>query len=597
MNILKKLIYLLTVNERKRAITLLSMILLMALLDMIGVASILPFMAVLTNPGIIETNYILNTTFQAASLIGVKTSQEFLFTLGIMVFCLLVLSLSFKALTIYAEARFVSMRSYSIAKRLVVSYLQQPYSWFLGRHSAELGKNILSEVGIVVGKGLQNMIRLIARIIVVITFLILLIIINPKLTLIIGLVLGVAYLLIYLFTRKFITLFGEERLKANELTFTAINETFGAAKEVKLGGLEHTFFERFSVPALILASREALIKCIANIPRLGIEIVTFGGMLLIVLYMYAQGESFINVIPIITLYAFAGYRLLPALQEIFHCITLLKYAKPSIDKLYNDLKSLRLDNSSQDLGVLQLNKKITLNSICYQYPNSSRTVLKDINLTIAARTTVGLVGSTGSGKTTLVDIILGLLDAQKGTLKVDDKIINKNNIRSWQRSIGYVPQHIYLTDDTIAANIAFGVEPKKIDQEAVKRAAVTANLNDFVVNELSQQYNTTVGERGVRLSGGQRQRIGIARALYHNPQVLILDEATSALDNLTEQAVMEAVHNLGKHITIILIAHRLTTVKNCDKIFLFEKGKFKSQGTFEELFNSSSYFQKFATVK
>jgi ABC-type multidrug transport system fused ATPase/permease subunit len=202
-----------------------------------------------------------------------------------------------------------------------------------------------------------------------------------------------------------------------------------------------------------------------------------------------------------------------------------------------------------------------------------------------------LVGATGSGKTTLVDIILGLFEAQQGTLTVDGQVINKHNIRSWQSSIGYVPQQIFLADDTVAANIAFGIDYKDIDQEAVENAAKIANLHEFVINELPLKYNTTIGERGVRLSGGQRQRIGIARALYHNPQVLILDEATSALDNLTEQAVMEAVHNLGKDITIILIAHRLSTVKKCDTIFLLEKGELKEQGSFEELAKVSDHFR------
>jgi len=207
---------------------------------------------------------------------------------------------------------------------------------------------------------------------------------------------------------------------------------------------------------------------------------------------------------------------------------------------------------------------------------------------------VGFVGATGSGKTTTVDAILGLLEPQEGALKIDGQPIAATNRRQWQRAIGYVPQHIYLADDSVAANIAFGVNANEIDQQAVERAAKIANLHEFVVNDLPQGYATTVGERGVRLSGGQRQRIGIARALYHTPQVLILDEATSALDNLTEQAVMEAVHNIGHEITIILIAHRLSTVKACDTIFLLEKGLLKGQGTFEQLIRTNERFGELA---
>jgi len=209
---------------------------------------------------------------------------------------------------------------------------------------------------------------------------------------------------------------------------------------------------------------------------------------------------------------------------------------------------------------------------------------------------VGFVGSTGSGKTTTVDIILGLLEPQKGSLSVDGQTITALNRRQWQRAIGYVPQHIYLADDSVAANIAFGVNVREIDQQALERAAKIANLHDFVVNDLPQGYATTVGERGVRLSGGQRQRIGIARALYHSPRVLILDEATSALDNLTEQAVMEAVHNLGHEITIILIAHRLSTVRQCDQVYLLERGELKASGTYEELKKHSNHFKQLSDL-
>ena len=210
-------------------------------------------------------------------------------------------------------------------------------------------------------------------------------------------------------------------------------------------------------------------------------------------------------------------------------------------------------------------------------------MLNEINFVIPAKSTVGIIGATGSGKTTIVDLILGLLEIQKGTLEVDGNLITKENIRSWQRTIGYVPQHIYLSDDTIAANIAFGLDPQNIDQKAVERAAKLANLHSFVTGELPKKYETKVGERGVRLSGGERQRIGIARALYHNPQLLILDEATSALDSQTEAAIMDAVNTLSKNITIILIAHRLTTLSKCDNIIKLKKGEIIDQGKFDRM--------------
>jgi ATP-binding cassette, subfamily B, bacterial PglK len=230
----------------------------------------------------------------------------------------------------------------------------------------------------------------------------------------------------------------------------------------------------------------------------------------------------------------------------------------------------------------------------YRYPGASRPALQNVSFDVEACTTVGIVGATGSGKTTLVDIVLGLLRPESGVIRVDGEVLEDQSVRHWQRSLGYVPQQIFLSDDSIAANIAFGLGGKDIDMAAVERAAKVANLHDFVVNELPEGYQTTVGERGVRLSGGQRQRIGIARALYRDPDLLIMDEATSALDNVTERAVMEAVHNLGRQKTIILIAHRLSTVRNCDRIFLLEHSELIASGTYDELVAQNARFRAMA---
>ena len=312
--------------------------------------------------------------------------------------------------------------------------------------------------------------------------------------------------------------------------------------------------------------------------------------MLIILYMMTQSNSLMSILPVFSLFIFAGYRLMPAIQQIYSSFILFTFVGPSLDKIHEDLNNLEKFEPSDEKEMLIFNKSICLKNIHFNYPNTSRTALKDLSINIKAKTTVGLVGSTGSGKTTTVDIILGLLEAQKGTLEVDGKVILKQNTRSWQRSIGYVPQNIYLADQSVAENIAFGVKTEIINSKAVEKASKIANLHNFVINELPNKYETIIGERGVRLSGGQRQRIGIARALYHNPKVLILDEATSALDNQTEEAVMDAVNNLSKDITIILIAHRLNTVKKCDIIFKLEKGKIVGQGTFDELINESNNF-------
>ena len=594
MQTIKKFSILLSSKERIKIIFLLLMILTMALIDLLGIASIMPFIAVLSNPELIETNNILSYAYKIANNFGIITTNQFLFTLGIAVFLLLIASISFKVMTLYFQTRFIKMCEYNIATRLINSYLYQPYSWFLNRNSSTLGKTILSEVSNVVGKGLSPMMNLITNSIVTFTIFVLLVYVEPKLAAIVILIMSIFYGLVYSFSRNFLTKIGKEVFEDNEKRFKILSEAFGASKEVKLGGLENVFINQFSKPTKNIALRSALITILSEIPRFTLEAVAFGGMLLITLYFITLSSDITNVIPIIALYAFAGYRLMPALQKIFVSLTSLRVVRPALDSLYNDLTSLKFIMPIKNNDHLKVNKKICLNNIHYNYPNASRAALKNISITIPANKTIGLVGATGSGKTTTVDILLGLLEAQKGSLEVDGKIIDNENRRAWQSSIGYVPQQIFLSDNTISENIAFGTDIKDIDQELVRRAAKIANLHNFIMNELPLNYQTTVGERGVRLSGGQRQRIGIARALYHKPKVLVLDEATSALDNLTEDAVMKAVHNFEKNITKIIIAHRLSTVRNCDKIFLFDNGEIKATGTFEELINISDDFRRSA---
>ena len=584
METLKKFLYLLTPDERIQASFLLIMITIMALLEMIGVVSILPFMAVLTNPTLIETNFILIKVYKMSEIFGVQTNQQFLFVLGVLVFILLVTSLFFKALTTYAQLRFVQMREFSISKRLIEGYLYQPYSWFLNQNSADLGKTILSEVAAVIDSGFTPLMEFLSKGMVAIILIGLLIFVDPLLALVVGFSLGITYGIIFYFTHNYFSKIGKERLINNRLRFISTSEAFGAIKEVKLGGLENGYINRFSNSAQVYARTQASAKILSHLPRHILEAIAFGGILLMIIYLILQTGSFNNAIPIISLYVFAGYRLIPALQLIYQSISAIKFIEPSLDKLCEDIKNLKSFNSTEGRSELSFNESISLKNIEYRYPNSSNPVLKNINMNIPARSTIGIVGASGSGKTTLVDITLGLLKAQNGIIQIDNQIITNENLRSWQRLIGYVPQHIYLSDNTILANIAFGVEQKNINKLLVEKAAKTANLHNFIMNDLSDQYLTNIGERGIKLSGGQRQRIGIARALYHNPKILILDEATSALDNLTEKAVMDAVNNLSKNITIILIAHRLNTVKICDKIYQIEKGEIIREGKYNELF-------------
>ena len=595
MQILKKILFLLTPQEQKKAGLLLIMILIMALLDTIGVASILPFIAVLTNPEIVKNNFLLGSMYDKSKIFGVENINEFIIILGVLVFFVLIISLTFKSFVTYAQLRFATMREHSIGKQLLESYLSQPYSWSLNRNSADFAKTILSEVNLMILQAVTPMINLLANAAVVIAIFILLIIIDPFVAFLISLTFGSAYWIIYKLIRGYLKNIGQERLKVNKLRFTSVNEVFGAGKEVKLGGLENTYIDKFSKTSKIFAKHQASMQVLGQLPRFAIEAVGFGGMILFILYYLFQNKTFTSALPLISLYAFAGYRVLPALQKIYISITSLRFASPALDSLCEELKLNKKIFTKKHEEILPFKKVISLKNIFYNYPNTKQSSVKNVSLQMSAYSTIGLVGATGSGKTTIVDIILGLLEPQKGVLEVDGKVINDHNKKAWQKNIGYVPQYIYLTDDTISANIALGSDLKDVSQKSIERAAKAANLHEFITNDLQLGYKTVIGERGVRLSGGQRQRLGIARALYHSPKILILDEATSAMDSLTEKLIMDAINDLKKDTTIILIAHRLTTIKNCEKIFLIDKGELKDQGTYEELIKSSALFDKYAS--
>lgn len=593
IGLVRKQLQILTRREQIKAVLVLVMITVMALLDTLGVASIVPFIGVLTNAELVETNPVLFRLYTSSTDFGISSPQQFILAFGLGVFALYMASVCFKAVTTYAILRFGLMQEFSIGKRLIERYLRQPYTWYLKRNSAELSKTILSEVKHVTKQAILPTLTLISQGTVILALLLLLVLIDPVLALTVGLVLGAAYGLIYLACRRYLAVIGRDRVEANQKRFTVVDEAFSGIKEIKVMALEDAYIRRFSKPARLYSKHLAAAEIIGQLPRYALEAIAFGGLLLIMLTVLARSEGISDALPLVALYAFAGYRLMPAIQKIFQAAVKLRFVGPTLDSIHRDIRGLtttRLNAGS----VSKLTQSIELDNVSFQYPDTKRHTLKDINLTIPHRTTVGFVGATGSGKTTIVDIILGLHAIDSGTLKIDGKSIDVGNARSWQSTIGYVPQDIYLTDASIASNIAFGAEEQDIDQQKVEQAAKIANMYDFVVNELPDQFETQLGERGVRLSVGQRQRIGIARALYNNPDVIILDEATSALDNLTEHAVMEAVKRLQGEKTVIIIAHRLSTIKSCDRIFLLEQGQITGQGTYSELIEKNEVFRAMA---
>ena len=592
----RKIFDLLDRRERYRFVLLLGMILVMSLLEVAGVASIIPFLAVLSDPQMIHETPYLQVAYDG---LGFQSDRAFLLFLGGIVFGVVVFGLAFKAVTLYALTRFSMLRIYSISTRLFGVYLSQPYVWFLSRHSADLSKTILSEVGQVIGKSVLPALTLLAHITVVIALAVLLFLMDPVVVTVVVAVLVGSYGLIYFGIRRLLTRIGEQRVHANRERYQSANEAMGGIKDIKMLGLEDAYFRRFRQPAAIFARVEALAAILGEIPRYVLEAVAFGGMLIILLVLLARADGRLEeVIPLLGVFAFAGMRMFPAMQKVYFSFTQLRFGGYALDALHRELTESRPAHPlpAQPGEALDLTQCLELEDVHYSYPGAEKPALNGLEIRINAFTTVGIVGGSGAGKTTAVDVILGLLSPQQGVLRVDGAVITEQNRRAWQRSIGYVPQHIFLSDDTIAANIAFGVPRNRIDRDAVKHAARLSELDRFVMEELPQGYETKVGERGVRLSGGQRQRIGITRALYYDPSVLVFDEATSALDNLTERAVMDAVHNLTGAKTVIMIAHRLTTVQGCTEIILMEEGQVVARGSYAELIEGSEAFRKLASA-
>ena len=593
---LKQLWDLLTPLERRKFFLVLGMVMLMAALETVGVVSIMPFLAVLGNPDIVTEQPALRWVFER---LGFTETGHFVVALGLASAALVTASSLFKSVTLHALNRFANLERHSISSRLLANYLRQPYTFFLGRNSAELSKSLLSETDLLIVTVLQPVIHMLAHGVVVLAVVLLLLVYDPVMAVAVAMIVGALYGLIYWSVRGILGRIGPERERANAERFLASAEAFGAIKEVKVTGTTDAYLQRFHGPSRQVSRHLATNATLSQVPLYLVEALGYAGLITVAIVLVLRGDNLGQVLPVLGLYGFAAYRLLPASQIIYRSAAQMRFGSSALQNIHQDLllqAAERDEKLPKDRAKpLHFNRAISLHAVNFAYPGQTAApALKNITLDIAANTTVGIVGSTGSGKSTLVDMLLGLITPQQGTVTVDDTPLTPETIPGWQRGIGYVPQQIYIADSSVAENIAFGVNPDAIDHEAAQRAARAAQIHDFVTTELPQGYQTQVGERGVRLSGGQRQRIGIARALYRDPAVLILDEATSALDNLTEQAVMAAIRAMGGRKTIILIAHRLTTVQSCDKIFVLHQGVLETAGCFGDLQRENPRFRAMA---
>ena len=604
MQTILKLLKLFTPAERRRLIPLTIGILIMSALEVIGIGSLGPFMAVVADPTVVQSNPVLANLY---TLGGFANTQAFLIALGSAVFAMIVIATGFKMLTLYVIVRYVGNRRYALSLRLFRQYLYQPYSYFIDHNTTELSKNLLTEVDQVVNQVLRPLMDTFAKGVLAFSIVVFLIVTNPWVALGAVTVLGLLYGTIYGFVRPRLMRYGAELRESNRIRYKAAAEAFGAIKDVKILGKEPTFAHAYGVGARRFARTQAAQQILSTLPGQAMQSMAVGFVIALVVVMLAATESLVSVLPVLAIYAFAVQRLMPNLQAVFQGVAQIRYMGHAVDALHRDMTQMPSPPEVGDtramrapVEVKSFAQNIALSNVSFKYPTSRSPVIDGLDLEIPKNTTIGFVGTTGCGKTTLVDVIMGLLEPSSGEVRVDGNPVNpptpEKPIGPWQRNFGYVPQQIYLADDTVTANIAFGIPEDMRDHQAVERAAQIANLHEFITEELPQGYDTIVGERGIRLSGGQRQRVGIARALYHDPDILVMDEATSALDSVTEDAVMDAIHNLMHTKTIILIAHRITTVRECDLICLMERGRIVARGRYDELLRTNERFRAMAKV-
>lgn len=599
VNLTKKIKIIITPQEKWPLLVLITSILLAALFQTLGVVSILPFMSIVMQPEIIESNRWLSWLYNSLDFTSVNS---FIIFIGTLMLLIIIIGNLTSALATWLKVRFVWRKNHNISSALLKKYLSLPYVYFLTQNTADLSKNILSEVNVLTNNFLLPLIDIMVKGFVSIGILSMLLFANVYITILSVIILGGSYALIYFYFHDKLKINGAKRLKENKLRFKTAGEALSGIKDIKVMGREDFFYHRYLRHSREFSNLQAWSSLIGVMPRYFLETIAFGGIVTLALYFITTAGNGKEVIPMISFFAFAAYRLMPALQVVFVSFTQVRFSQTTVNRIIEDLSEKGgfseqfLVYEKEPIKPMPFNTSLQLKEVSYNYPKTNEPVIHNISLLIRHNTSIGLVGPTGAGKTTLVDIILGLLTPQEGEFSADGVKIDENNILSWQKNLGYVPQHIYLSDDTIINNIAFGIPGEKINRKAVEYAARISNLHDFIVSELPNGYETIVGERGIRLSGGERQRVGIARALYHDPEVLVLDEATSSLDGITESAVLEAINNVAKLKTIIIIAHRLTTVKDCDIIYLVDKGKITGQGTYDELMSSSASFRAMAKV-
>jgi len=581
-------------GEKFKIIILFIMMMIAAGLEVLGIGMIPAFVSIVATPDRVLEHEFWGPWLQR---LGIEGSRDLLiYGASALIVIFFIKNLYIVAYR-YIEARFIYNRRYLFSHRLMSAYMQAPYTFYLQRNTNDLLRNTTKEVNLLVNHVLAPFMKIAKEGIMGLGVLIFLFVMEPLITLFVILAMGgVAGLFLFITQRK-VKGYGVEAQKYRRDMLKSARQGFGGIKDARVMNREAHLIEVFRRMAFRSSRLQMMKKVISEIPRPLVETIAVAGIMAIALIMHLQGRPIVDIVPVIALFGVATVRLMPAIEQSTRQLTDLRYNIAAVNPVYDDLTALKkyqreLRTDRQKKEKTTFSDRIAIRDLHYHYPESKEQALNGVNLEIPRGSAVAFVGPSGAGKTTIVDVLLGLLEPQQGEILVDGKNIF-DSISAWQRNIGYIPQFIYLSDESLRSNIAFGLPDEEIEEDRILRAVELAQLNELV-ERLPEGLDTRIGERGARLSGGQRQRIGIARALYHDPQVLVMDEATSALDNITEQHIIEAIDALKGERTIVMIAHRLTTVMNCDVLYMMENGKIVDEGTYDELLARNAGFREMA---
>jgi ABC-type multidrug transport system fused ATPase/permease subunit len=576
MKTIKQLNQLLTTSQKRKVIILSFFIIFGILFEMAGIGLLIPIISIVLKTDLVYTNRHLYSLF---IFLGKPNHLKFITLLLSFILVFFTVKYFYLLFLNKKQTFFSSSLSSDLSRKLFNGYMKLPYTFHLNNNSAVLLRNIQIEV-YQITTVTQAFINLFMELSVIAGLIIMLVLIEPLGAFCVAAFLLITASIFHQKNKKNIYNWGVKRKVTSSKMNKYILEGLGGVKDIKFLGRESYFINRYQNHNVEYSTINANFIFLSQVPRLYLELLSIFALVFMIIIQIYQGRSTEELIPILSMFLAASFRLIPSVNKILAALQSIKFTKPVVEGLVKEFELIKNNTIHNDIqnnieNPLKFNSTIEINNLNYKYSNNDNLTLNQISLKIYKGTTIGLIGSSGSGKSTLIDIILGILKCKNNEILIDGVSIN-DNLRNWQNKLGYVPQMIFLSDETIRKNIAFGIEDERIDDEKIEIALKLSNLKNFI-NTLPDGIETIVGERGVRLSGGQRQRIGIARALYYNPEVIIFDEATSALDHKTEESVMESINELKKLKTMIIVAHRLSTLKKCDIIYELRNGKLLNQ--------------------